>query len=71
VAPPTAGSTDQQIVETAKQAKQFKQLYDNPATNAALTFAMSFPVGLAATIVSAAILSRRQGQRAVQSGEAR
>jgi Protein of unknown function (DUF4199) len=67
----SAGSTDQQIVETARQAEQFKQLYDNPATNAALTFGMSFPVGLAATIVSAAILSRRQGQRAVQPGEAR
>jgi Protein of unknown function (DUF4199) len=57
----SAGSTDQQIVETARQAQQFKQLYDNPVTNAALTFGMSFPVGLAATIVSAAILSRRRG----------
>jgi F0F1-type ATP synthase assembly protein I len=67
----SAGSTDQQIVETARQAQQFKQLYDNPATNAALTFAMSFPVGLAATIASAAILSRRPGHAAVHSGDAR
>jgi hypothetical protein len=67
----SAGGTDQEIVETARQAEQFKQLYDNPATNAALTFAMSFPVGLAATIVSAAILSRRAAQRPVLSGEAR
>src|SRR5262249_53280452 len=36
-----------------------KGLYDHPATNAALSFATSFPIGLAVTVVSAAILRRR------------
>jgi hypothetical protein len=54
-----AGGTPQQLEETAKQAATFKRLYDNPATNAALTFATSFPIGLAATAVSAAILRKR------------
>lgn len=54
-----SGGTEQQIDETAKQAQTFKQLYDNPATNAALTFATSFPIGLIVTAGSAAILRKR------------
>jgi hypothetical protein len=54
-----AGSAPHEIDEVAKQAETVKRLYDHPATNAALTFAMSFPIGLAATAVSAAILRKR------------
>jgi len=54
-----AGGTEQEIDEAARQAQTFKRLYDNPATNAALTFATSFPVGLAVTAISAVILRKR------------
>ena len=37
----------------------WKVVYDNPLTNAAITFIEPFPVGLVVTLVSAAILRRR------------
>jgi hypothetical protein len=37
----------------------WRRLFDNPWTNAAVTFATSFPVGLAAAAISAAILRKR------------
>lgn len=53
------GASPQAIDETAKQAQVLKQLYDNPLTNAALTFVQPFPIGLVASVLSAAILRRR------------
>lgn len=54
-----SGASDREIVETARQARTLKDLYDRPATNAALTFGTSFPIGLAAAAISAVILRRR------------
>jgi hypothetical protein len=54
-----SGASAQEIDQTAKQAEMFKGMYDNPAANAALTFAMSFPIGLLASVTSAAILRKR------------
>jgi hypothetical protein len=54
-----SGGSQTQVEETAQQAALFRRLFDNPATNAALTFAETFPVGLIATVVSAAILRKR------------
>ena len=54
-----AGATDAEIVDTARQARMLKGLYDQPLTNAALTFGTSFPVGLAAAAISAVILRKR------------
>jgi hypothetical protein len=53
------GESPQKIEETAKQAQMLKQLYDNPLTNAALTFVQPFPIGLVASALSAAILRKR------------
>jgi hypothetical protein len=53
------GESPQQVEETAQLAQRLKQLYDNPLTNAALTFVQPFPIGLAASALSAAILRRR------------
>ena len=39
---------------------RMKALYDNPVTNAAITFIEPFPVGLVVTLVSAGILRRRR-----------
>ena len=54
-----SGASQEKIDETAKQAEQFKKLYDNPAVNVALTFVEPFPIGLLATAISAAILRRK------------
>jgi hypothetical protein len=54
-----SGSTAQEIEQVTNQARMFKQLYDTPATNAAMTFATSFPVGLVVSLISAAILRRK------------
>jgi hypothetical protein len=54
-----SGASQQKIDETAQQAKQFKQMYDNPAVNVALTFAEVFPIGLVVTLVSAGILRKK------------
>jgi hypothetical protein len=54
-----AGGGPQEIDVVTKQAQTFKRLYDHPVTNAALTFATSFPIGLIASVVSAAILRKR------------
>ncbi|MGH9322760.1 MAG: DUF4199 domain-containing protein [Vicinamibacteria bacterium] len=54
-----SGGTPQELDETAKRAQTLKRLYDHPATNAALTFGTSFPLGAAVTAISAAILRKR------------
>ena len=54
-----SGGSQQKIDEAAKRASTFKGLWDNPLTNAALTFATSVPIGLAVSAISAAILRRR------------
>jgi hypothetical protein len=54
-----AGGSPEKLDETARQAQTLKRLYDNPMTNAALTFVQPFPIGLAAAAISAAILRKR------------
>jgi hypothetical protein len=54
-----SGASQQKMDEIEQQAKQFKQMYDNPAINVALTFAEVFPIGLVVTLVSAGILRRK------------
>ena len=46
--------------ETERKAKQFKQMYDNPAINVALTGMEVFPIGLVVTAVSAGILRKSE-----------
>jgi hypothetical protein len=53
------GATPEKLERVTEQAATLKRLYDRPATNAALTFATSFPVGLASSAIAAAILRRR------------
>lgn len=54
-----SGASQQKVDETERQAKQFKQMYDNPAINVALTFAEVFPIGLVVTLLSAAVLRKK------------
>jgi Protein of unknown function (DUF4199) len=54
-----SGASQQKVDETERKAKQFKQMYDNPAINVAMTFAEVFPIGLVVTLASAGILRKR------------
>jgi hypothetical protein len=54
-----SGASQQKIDEQVRQAKQFKQMYDNPVINVGLTFMEIFPVGLVVTLVSAGILRKK------------
>jgi len=56
-----AGATQQAIDAQLKEMKDFKQMYDNPFFNAAVTFTEPFPVGLLFTVISATILRRKKG----------
>lgn len=54
-----SGASQQKMDETERQAKQFKEMYDNPAINVAMTFTEVFPIGLVVTLVSAGILRKK------------
>jgi hypothetical protein len=54
-----SGASQQVIDATAREMQGFKQMYDNPLMNAAMTFVEPFPVGLAITVISALVLRRK------------
>ena len=54
-----SGASQQKMDEMERQAKQFKQMYDNPAINVVLTFTEVFPIGLLVTLASAGILRKK------------
>ena len=55
-----AGATEREIQQTRLEMQQFKKQYENPLFRAALTFLEPFPVGLLVTLISSAILRRRE-----------
>jgi hypothetical protein len=54
-----SGASAAAIQAQIEQVKKYKELYDNPLTNAAMTFIEPFPVGLIITLLSAAFLRRK------------
>ncbi|MBZ5521044.1 MAG: DUF4199 domain-containing protein [Acidobacteriia bacterium] len=54
-----SGASQQKVDEKVREAKQFKQMYDNPAINVAMTFMEVFPSGLVLSAISAAILRKK------------
>jgi hypothetical protein len=56
-----SGSSQQKLDETERQAKRFKQMYNNPVINVAMTFMEVFPIGLAVTLLSAGVLRKKIG----------
>jgi hypothetical protein len=54
-----SGESQQKIDEKVRKAQQFKQMYDKPAVNVAMTFAEVFPIGLVVTLASAGILRKK------------
>jgi Na+/melibiose symporter-like transporter len=58
-----SGASEEKIEKTTRESQQFQQMYKNPAMNVALTFAEVFPIGLAATLLSAAILRKKSANQ--------
>ena len=54
-----SGASAAAIQAKVEEFRKYKQLYANPLTNAAMTFLEPFPVGLAITLISAAILRKK------------
>lgn len=54
-----SGATQEVVDKKLQQAHQFKQMYDQPINNIALTFLEVFPIGLGATLLSAALLRKK------------
>jgi len=54
-----SGASAQEIEATRRQMDTFKQMYDNPLTNAAITFLEPMPVGVVVSLISAAVLRRK------------
>ncbi len=53
------GASAAAVAAKEKEMADFKRLYANPLLNAGITFMEVFPVGLIVTLISAAILRRR------------
>jgi hypothetical protein len=54
-----SGANQETIDARVKEAQSFKEMYDKPLINAAMTFTEPFPVGLVMTVLSAAVLRRK------------
>ena len=54
-----SGATQQAIEARVRDMQRFKELYDNPLINAAITFIEPFPVGLVITLISSAVLRKK------------
>lgn len=54
-----AGASAAAIQQQTEQLKRYKELYENPLINAAMTFIEPFPVGLLITLISAAVLKKK------------
>jgi hypothetical protein len=56
-----SGATAAAIQQQVEQMKKYKEWYENPFINAAMTFVEPFPIGLAMTLISAGILRKKAG----------
>jgi hypothetical protein len=54
-----SGGGPEDVAEAERFARQFRQWYDVPIYNAALTLAEPLPVGLLVTLISAGVLSKK------------
>jgi hypothetical protein len=62
-----AGATPATVQAKVEELKKYKEMYDNPLYNAAMTFIEPFPVGLLITLISGAILRRKPQSNPTQS----
>jgi hypothetical protein len=64
-----SGAGEQAIQAKLQEMKRFKELYENPFFNAAITFLEPLPVGLILTLISAIILRKRPASNNSPSNE--
>ena len=62
-----SGASAAAVEAQVQQMKKLKGLYENPLFNAAMTFIEPFPVGLAITLISAAVLRKKPQSQLAQS----
>jgi Protein of unknown function (DUF4199) len=62
-----SGAGPAAIQAQLQQVKRYKEMYDNPLLNAAMTFIEPFPIGLVITLISAAVLRRKPQSLPAQS----
>jgi hypothetical protein len=55
-----SGATDAQILAKSKEMAEFKEMYQNPLVNIALTLLEPLPVGILFTLVTAGLVSRKR-----------
>ena len=55
-----SGADAAKVAEIEKQGEEMKKMLANPVMNSAMTFLEPFPVGLAASLISAGILRRKK-----------
>jgi len=55
-----SGASQEKIDATTRQMQTFKQMYDNPLTNAAMTFLEPLPVGILVSVISAIVLRKKR-----------
>jgi hypothetical protein len=59
-----SGASPEAIQAKLQEMKKFKEMYDNPFFNAAITFTEPFPIGLIVTLISALILRKKMKPQA-------
>jgi hypothetical protein len=62
-----SGASPAAVQAQLQQVKKYKEMYDNPFLNAAMTFIEPFPIGLVITLISAAVLRRKPQSQPAQS----
>jgi hypothetical protein len=62
-----SGASAAAVQAQLQQLKKYKELYENPLFNAAMTFIEPFPVGLVITLISAAVLKKKPQSQLAQS----
>lgn len=62
-----SGASSAAIEAQGQQLKKYKELYENPLFNAAMTFIEPFPIGLVVTLISAAVLRRKPQSQPAKS----
>jgi hypothetical protein len=66
-----AGATPAALTAQTEQLRKYKEMYENPLFNAAITFLEPFPVGFVITLISAAVLRKRPRAQGAQAASVR
>jgi Protein of unknown function (DUF4199) len=62
-----SGASAAAIQAQVEKIKKYKEMEDNPLLNAAMTFIEPFPIGLAITLISAAVLRKKAQSQPAQA----